>query len=216
LKDYTSGTNNVYVIFQPEECPTNPDDLFASILKMEEDPHLDFNLIGKDLETIASSSSDSGLSSALSLSYEQQLSPFLSKTDNNEEEEIGNSDLSSRQDFMDFEAAASPSLGSVDSPVRSVMSSNIGSPITDMAEEMDYEQSLVAIVTPNNTISSLSTTIATEQPIVDIGKTLSHSRKSTCNNMIKKVREMSLNNVSLFCSQIICLRHVIDLTCTCY
>lgn len=163
--------DDVYVIFQAEDCPTNPDDLFASILKMEEDP-LDFNLIGKDLETIASSSSDSGLSSALSPSYEQQLSPFLSRTDNNEEEEIGNSDLNSSQEFMDFEAAASPSLGSVDSPIRSVMSSNIGSPTTDVAEEMDYEQSLVAIVTPNNTMPSLSTTVATEQPIVDIGKLL--------------------------------------------
>lgn len=158
------------MILQAEECPTNPDDLFASILKLEEDPQFDFSLIGKDLETIASSSSDSGLSSALSPSYEQQLSPFLSRTDNNEEEEIGNSNLSSPQDFVDFEPAASPSLGSVDSPVRSVMSSNIGSPTTDLAEEMDYEQSLVAIVTPNNTMPSLSTTVATEQPIVDIGK----------------------------------------------
>lgn len=164
--------DDVCIIFQAEDCPTNPDDLLASILKMEEDPQLDFNLIGKDLETIASSSSDSGLSSALSLSYEQQLSPFLSRTDNNEEEEIGNSDLNGSQDFVDFEPAASPSLGSVDSPVRSVMSSNIGSPTTDVAEEMDYEQSLVAIVTPNNTMPSLSTTVATEQPTVDIGKLL--------------------------------------------
>ncbi|XP_011641557.1 probable basic-leucine zipper transcription factor J [Pogonomyrmex barbatus] len=152
-----------------EECPTNPDDLFASILKMEEDS-FDFNLIEKNLETIASSSSDSGLSSALSLSYEQQLSPILSRTDNNEEEEIEicNSNLNSPQDFIDFEPATSPSLGSITSPVRSVMSSNIGSPITDATEEMDYEQTLVAVVTPNNTISNLNTTITTGQPINDI------------------------------------------------
>lgn len=177
MKDNISDTNDVYVIFQTEECPMNSDDdLFASILKMEEDP-LGFNLIGKDIETVASSSSDSGLSSALSLSYEQQLSPYLSRTDNNEEEDIGNSDLKSPQDFVDFEAAVSPSLGSVDSSVKSVVSSNIGSPITDLAEEMDYEPSLVAIVTPNNTMPSLSTTVATEQPVVNIGKILSHSRK---------------------------------------
>ena len=137
---------------------------------MEEDPQLDFNLIGKDLETVPSSSSDSGLSSILSLPYEQQLSPFLSRADNNEEEqmEISNSDLSSSQDFIDFEPAASPSLGSIDSPVRSVVSSNIGSPVTDVIEEMDYEQTLVAVVTPNNTTPNTSTTIATEQPIFDI------------------------------------------------
>ncbi|XP_012542686.2 light-inducible protein CPRF2 [Monomorium pharaonis] len=163
--------HNYSDVIAAEECPTNPDDLFASILKMEEEDPLDFSLIGKDLETIASSSSDSGLSSALSLSYEQQLSPFLSsRTDNNEEEEIGNnSNLSSpQQDFMELEPAASPSLASVDSPVRSVMSSNIGSPTNDVVEEMDYEQSLVAIVTPNNTMPCSDASIAAEQPVVDI------------------------------------------------
>lgn len=135
-----------------------------------EDAQLDFNLIGKDLNTSPSSSSDSGLSSMLSPSYEQQLSPFLLKTDNNEEEqiEISNFDLNSPQNFIDFEPAASPSLGSVDSPVRSIMSSNIGSPATDVTEEMDYEQTLVAVVTPNNTMPNINTVVAAEQPI-DIG-----------------------------------------------
>lgn len=156
---------------------------------MEEDPQLNFNLIGKDLETVPSSSSDSGLSSILSLPYEQQLSPFLSRADNNEEEqmEISNSDLSSSQDFIDFEPAASPSLGSIDSPVRSVVSSNIGSPVTDVIEEMDYEQTLVAVVTPNNTTPNTSTTIATEQPIFDIGKILLYRAKYLlilCSNVI--------------------------------
>lgn len=152
---------------------------------MEEDSQLDFNLIGKDLETVPSSSSDSGLSSILSLPYEQQLSPFLSRTDNNAEEqiEISNSDLSSPQDYVDFEPAASPSLGSMDSPVRSVMSSNIGSPATDVVEEMDYEQTLVAVVTPNNTMSNTNTTIATEQSIFDIGKILLYQTKYFFNNI---------------------------------
>lgn len=153
---------------------------------MEEDSQLDFNLIGKDLEAVPSSSSDSGLSSILSLPYEQQLSPFLSRTDNNADEqiEISNSDLSSPQDYVDFEPAASPSLGSVDSPVRSVMSSNIGSPATDVVEEMDYEQTLVAVVTPNNTMSNTNT-IATEQSI--FGKILLYRAKYSliiCANMI--------------------------------
>lgn len=142
---------------------------------MEEDSQLDFNLIGRDLETVPSSSSDSGLSSILSLSYEQQLSPFLSRVDK-EEIEISNSDLSSPQDFVDFEPAASPSLGSVDSPVRSVMSSNIGSPATDVVEEMDYEQTLVAVVTPNNTMPNTGT-IATERATFDVGKILSRRAK---------------------------------------
>lgn len=144
---------------------------------MEEDSQLDFNLIGKDLETVPSSSSDSGLSSILSLPYEQQLSPFLSRTDNNAEEiEISNSDLGSPQEFVDFKPVTSPSLGSVDSPVRSVVSSNIGSPATDMVEEMDYEQTLVAVVTPNNTIPNTGTT-ATERAIFDAGKILLYQSK---------------------------------------
>ncbi|KAL6437155.1 hypothetical protein ACFW04_005022 [Cataglyphis niger] len=169
VKDELFDDNYGDDVIAAEECPTNPDDLFASILKMEEDSQLDFNLIGKDLETVPSSSSDSGLSSILSLPYEQQLSPFLSRTDNNAEEqiEISNSDLSSPQDYVDFEPAASPSLGSIDSPVRSVMSSNIGSPVTDVVEEMDYEQTLVAVVTPNNTMSNTNATITTEQSIFD-------------------------------------------------
>lgn len=156
-------------VLQAEESPAETEDLFASILKMEEDTQLGFNLIDKDLETIQSSSSDSGLSSALSLSYEQQLSPFLSKVNEEEHIEISNSDLSSPQNFMDFEPAASPSLASVDSPVRSVVSSNIGSPATDVTEEIDYEQTLVAVVTPNNTTPNGNTVVA-EQPIVDISK----------------------------------------------
>lgn len=194
-----------FVILQADE--TNPEEFFASILDMNS--HLDFGLIEKDLETIPSSSSDSGLSSALSLSesYEQQLSPFLSKTDNNDEEEIGNSNLNSPQDCMDFEPAASPSLGSVDSPVRSVMSSNIGSPTTDLVEEMDLDHSLVAIVAPNNIMPNLNTTttIATEQSLGDIGRFLLYVQGHiwiyiwyvTICYIKCKVQETSLNNISL-------------------
>ncbi|XP_029664917.1 cyclic AMP-responsive element-binding protein 3-like protein 1 [Formica exsecta] len=182
-------------VITAEECPTNPDDLFASILKMEDDSQLDFNLIGKDLETVPSSSSDSGLSSILSLPYEQQLSPFLSRTDNNAEEqiEISNSDLSSPQDYVDFEPAASPSLGSMDSPVRSVMSSNIGSPATDVVEEMDYEQTLVAVVTPNNTMSNTNTTIATEQSIFDIDPAPKQEIRITPQENTMNVRNLACN-----------------------
>lgn len=133
---------------------------------MEEDP-LGFNLIGKDHEMIASSPSDSGLSSALSLSYEQELSPLLSI---NEEEHIEiNADSNSSQNFVDFESADSPiqTLGSVDSPVRSGMSSDISSPAAEeVAEEVDYGQTLVAVVTPNNTMPNVNATIATEQPVI--------------------------------------------------
>ncbi|GAB1859015.1 cAMP-responsive element-binding protein 3-like protein 4 [Camponotus japonicus] len=174
-----------------EECPTNPDDLFASILKMEEDSQLDFNLIGRDLETVPSSSSDSGLSSILSLSYEQQLSPFLSRVDK-EEIEISNSDLSSPQDFVDFEPAASPSLGSVDSPVRSVMSSNIGSPATDVVEEMDYEQTLVAVVTPNNTMPNTGT-IAAERATFDVDSTPKQEIRITPQENSVNVRNLTCN-----------------------
>ncbi|XP_011866872.1 PREDICTED: cyclic AMP response element-binding protein A-like [Vollenhovia emeryi] len=190
VKDELFVDHNYGDVITAEECPTNPDDLLASFLKLEEDPHLDFNL--KDLETIASSSSDSGLSSALSLSYEQQLSPFLSRPDHNEEEELGNSDLNSPQNFMDLDPTPpSPSLGSVDSPVRSVVSSNIGSPTTDVAEEMDCEQSLVAIVTPNN---SLSTAIATEQPTVDTDSAPKQQVQLTSQENAINIRNLTCNN----------------------
>ncbi|KAL0123815.1 hypothetical protein PUN28_005976 [Cardiocondyla obscurior] len=176
-------------VIMAEECSPNPDDLFASILKME-DSNLDLGFIGKDLETIASSSSDSGLSSALSLSYEQQLSPFLSRTDNNEEEEIGTSDQNNPE-FGELEFAASPSVGSVDSPVRSVMSSNVGSPTTDVTEEIDYDQSLVAIVTPNNTMPGLNATTVTEEPVVDIDSTFTQQIKLTPQENTVNIRNVN-------------------------
>ncbi|XP_020286116.1 uncharacterized protein LOC109855862 [Pseudomyrmex gracilis] len=189
IKDDLFVDDNYGDIAAAEESPAETEDLFASILKMEEDTQLGFNLIDKDLETIQSSSSDSGLSSALSLSYEQQLSPFLSKVNEEEHIEISNSDLSSPQNFMDFEPAASPSLASVDSPVRSVVSSNIGSPATDVTEEIDYEQTLVAVVTPNNTTPNGNTVVA-EQPIVDI----SPAHKQTTTYVIP--RESAARNLT--------------------
>ncbi|EFN83508.1 cAMP-responsive element-binding protein 3-like protein 4 [Harpegnathos saltator] len=149
-----------------EFATSTSDDLLATIMKLQEE-NPDF-LIEKDLEdTSPFSLSDSGLSSTQSLSYEQQLSPLFIKNED-EQIEIVNSNLNSPQDLMDFEPVASPiqSLGSVDSPVRSVMSSNIGSPATDVAEEMDYGQTLVAVVTPNNTMPSANanTAIVAEEP----------------------------------------------------
>ncbi|XP_053982336.1 cyclic AMP response element-binding protein A-like [Hylaeus anthracinus] len=150
-----------------EEWPSNPDDFLDSIFKLEDHQ---FNLIENDLETIPSSSSDSGLSSALSLSCEQQLSPLLPIEE--DQVEISNSEMSSPQNFMDFESLDSPnqSVGSVDSPVRSVVSSNVGSPVTDIPEEMDVEQTLVAVVNPNNTMADTATTILTEHPVLDLDK----------------------------------------------
>ncbi|KAK1124238.1 hypothetical protein K0M31_006614 [Melipona bicolor] len=150
-----------------EEWPTNPDDFLDSIFKLEDNQ---FNLINNDLDAIPSSSSDSGLSSALSLSCEQQLSPLLPIEE--DQLEISNSEINSPQNVMDFDPLGSPnqSMASVDSPVRSVVSSNIGSPVTDVAEEMDVEHTLVAVVNPANTLADANT-IVTEQPVVDLEKT---------------------------------------------
>ncbi|KAF3422149.1 hypothetical protein E2986_11270 [Frieseomelitta varia] len=147
-----------------EEWPTNPDDFLDSIFKLEDNQ---FNLMDNDLDAIPSSSSDSGLSSALSLSCEQQLSPLLPIEE--DQLEISNSEINSPQNVMEFEPLGSPnqSMASVDSPIRS----NIGSPVTDVAEEMDVEQTLVAVVNPANTLADANTTIVTEQPVADLEKT---------------------------------------------
>ncbi|XP_031837237.1 uncharacterized protein LOC116429016 [Nomia melanderi] len=150
-----------------EEWPTNPDDFLDSIFKLGDNQ---FDLIENDLDTIPSSSSDSGLSSALSLSCEQQLSPLLPIEE--DQVEISNSGMNSPQNFVDFDSLDSPnqSMGSVDSPVRSVVSSNIGSPATDVAEEMDVEHTLVAVVNPNNTFTDVNMTNIAESPVIDLDK----------------------------------------------
>lgn len=124
-----------------EWMTSNTDDLFGSIFNMDDQ----FNLIDNDLETIPSSSSDSGLSSALSLSCEQQLSPLLPIDD--DQVEMGNDSINSPQDYTEFDSLGSPndSMGSIDSPVRSVMSSNLGSPATDINEEMEFEPMLTVV-----------------------------------------------------------------------
>lgn len=172
-----------------EEWPTNPDDFLDSIFKLEDQ----FNLMETDLETIPSSSSDSGLSSALSLSCEQQLSPLLPIEE--DQVEISNSDLSSPQNLMDFESLGSPnqSMGSVDSPVRSVVSSNIGSPATDVPEEMEFDHTLVAVVNPNNTLADATTAVVTEQPAVEtVVKPQVHVAPQENNNTIN-VRNLTCN-----------------------
>lgn len=158
------------MLFKAEEWPTNPDDFLDSIFKLEDNQ---FNLIDNDLDAIPSSSSDSGLSSALSLSCEQQLSPLLPIEE--DQVEMSNSEMSSPQNIMDFDSLGSPnqSMASIDSPVRSVVSSNIGSPSMDVAEEMDVEHTLVAVMNPTNTtVVDANTTIVTEQPVIDLGKKL--------------------------------------------
>ncbi|XP_076160520.1 uncharacterized protein LOC143143303 isoform X2 [Ptiloglossa arizonensis] len=173
-----------------EEWPTNPDDFLDSIFKLEDHQ---FNLIENDLETIPSSSSDSGLSSALSLSCEQQLSPLLPIEE--DQVEISNSEMSSPQNFMDFESLDSPnqSVGSLGSPVRSVVSSNIGSPVTDVAEEMDGEHTLVAVVNPNNTLADTKATVLTEQPVVELDKVPKVRVTPQENNNTINVRNITCN-----------------------
>ncbi|XP_076751200.1 uncharacterized protein LOC143432201 [Xylocopa sonorina] len=152
-----------------EEWPTNTDDFLDSIFKLEDNQ---FNLIENDLEAIPSSSSDSGLSSALSLSCEQQLSPLLPIEE--DQTEISNSEMNSPENIVDLESLGSPnqSVASMDSPVRSVVSSSIGSPTMDVPEETETEQTFVAVVNPNNTFADINnTTILTEQPVIDLDKT---------------------------------------------
>ncbi|XP_015594688.1 cyclic AMP response element-binding protein A [Cephus cinctus] len=130
-----------------EEWPTNPDDFLDSIFKLDNQ----FSLIdNNELEAIPSSSSDSGLSSALSLSCEQQLSPLL--TIEEDQMEFAESEISSPQNFVDFDSLGSPnqSLTSMDSPVRSVFSSNMGSPIIeDNIDEMEFQPTVVGLVNTN-------------------------------------------------------------------
>ena len=173
-----------------EEWPSNTDDFLDSIFKLEDNQ---FNLMQDDLETIPSSSSDSGLSSALSLSCEQQLSPFLHIEE--DQVEISNSEISSPQNFMDFDPLGSPnqSMGSVDSPVRSVISSSMGSPATDVAEEMDVEHTFVAVVNPNNTLADVNATIVAEQPMVDLEKTPKQIQVAPQENNTINVRNIAYN-----------------------
>lgn len=126
-----------------EEWPTNPDDFLDSMFKF--DNQFD-NLIENDLDAIPSSSSDSGLSSALSLSCEQQLSPLLPIEE--DQVELCNSELSSPQNYMDFESVDSPnrSVGSEDGPTQSVASSNVGSPETDVTEDVEFEHKSNSVV----------------------------------------------------------------------
>jgi cell division septum initiation protein DivIVA len=109
----------------------------------------DFNIDNE----LASASSDSGLSSALSQCGEQQLSPLLNSVEEDQGELHGSL---SPQNYLDFESFGSPneSLGSVDSPIRSVISSSMGSPAADITEEMDFEP-LVSMVEPNDIENSI-------------------------------------------------------------
>uniref|UniRef100_A0A0C9RCM8 CREB3L4 protein n=1 Tax=Fopius arisanus TaxID=64838 RepID=A0A0C9RCM8_9HYME len=144
-----------------EWMTSNTDDLFGSIFSLDDQ----FNLIDNDLETIPSSSSDSGLSSALSLSCEQQLSPLLPIDD--DQIEIGNDSISSPQNYGDFEPLGSPndSMASIDSPVRSVMSSNLGSPATDITEEMEFEPMVTVVDSGTVENTELTMPVIKQEPM---------------------------------------------------
>lgn len=116
-------------------------------------------------------SSDSGLSSALSLSGEQQLSPFL----HFEDDPTDLNDKVSPKDIVDFESFGSPneSFNSIDSPNRSTISSCMGSPETDATEEMDFETSLMPIVdsiTTTETSGEIKMPIIKQEPSIEFGK----------------------------------------------
>ncbi|XP_015186621.1 PREDICTED: cyclic AMP response element-binding protein A-like [Polistes dominula] len=172
-----------------EEWSTNPDELLESFFKLEDSQ---FNLIENNLDVTPSSSSDSGLSSALSLSCEQQLSPILPIEE--DQIEISNSDSCSPQNFMEFDPLGSPnqSMGSINSPIRSVVSSTIGSPVTDVNEEVDFEPTLVAVVNPNNTVPDSTTVITTDQqPTVNIETQIKHEERMTSPEKTVKVRNLT-------------------------
>ncbi|XP_066584576.1 cyclic AMP-responsive element-binding protein 3-like protein 1 [Prorops nasuta] len=165
-----------------EEWPTNPDDFLESIFNLE-----------MDLETIPSSSSDSGLSSALSLSCEQQLSPLPPIEE--DKSENGHSHLDSPQNLMDFESIGSPnqSMGSMDSPARSVMSSNLGSPVADVTEDMEMEHTLVAVVNPKN-VTEATQNVTAVRPTIDLDSIKKSQGQVAQQENIINVRNLACNN----------------------
>ncbi|XP_057323834.1 cyclic AMP-responsive element-binding protein 3-like protein 2 [Microplitis mediator] len=183
-----------------ESWPTPTDEFLDSMLKLEHP----FNLMENDVDALPSSSSDSGLSSALSLSCEQQLSPLLPIED---QLELSNDNQSSPQNFTDFQYLGSPndSVGSftADSPVRSVMSSNVGSPGTDMTEEMDFESNYITAVDPNVVEGSIETPVQLikqePQPVIEFNsapkqpvkkqETTLNLRNITCNGK-RNIRQL--------------------------
>ncbi|XP_015125069.1 cyclic AMP-responsive element-binding protein 3-like protein 1 [Diachasma alloeum] len=166
-----------------EWMTSNTDDLFGSIFNMDDQ----FNLIDNDLETIPSSSSDSGLSSALSLSCEQQLSPLLPIDD--DQVEIGNDSISSPPNYTEFDSLGSPndSMGSIDSPVRSVMSSNLGSPGTDINEEMEFEPMLTVVDSGAVENPEMTMPVIKQEPMADLDAPLTQQ-------MIKQEPTVTIRN----------------------
>ncbi|CAG5101235.1 Similar to CREB3L4: Cyclic AMP-responsive element-binding protein 3-like protein 4 (Homo sapiens) [Cotesia congregata] len=186
-----------------EEWSTQQEDIF-DMLKLENP----FNLMESDIEALPSSSSDSGLSSVLSLSCEQQLSPLLPIEDHLE---LSDDNQNSSQNFTDFQYLGSPndSVGSFtgDSPVRSVMSSNVGSPGTDITEEMDFESNYITAVDPNIVEGSIESPVhlikQESQPVIEFN--------STPKQPVKK-QETTLNLRSITCNGKRSIRQVIRVT----
>lgn len=90
-------------------------------------------------------SSDSGLSSALSLTGEEHMSPLLTFNDDANElnDKAFNADALIRYEPF---YPSNESFDSNDSPIRSVMSSSMGSPeADDVIEDMDFEPNMVTI-----------------------------------------------------------------------
>lgn len=185
---------------QAEEWPTNTDDLFDSIFKLDNQ----FNLIENDLDEMPSSSSDSGLSSVLSLSGEQQLSPLLPIEE--DQIELSNSNLRNPPKFMDFDSMPSPNQSldnssPADSPMRSVMSSSsIGSPATpldaDLTESMDFQPSLLTLIEETSTAAETATMAVASNQLPP-----NHSHQPTpifeCGNYCIFIFIQSMNQFSL-------------------
>lgn len=179
-----------------EEWPTPEvyqDELFLnSFLNDNQFNLMDQDTMPEDLDTIPSSSSDSGLSSALSLSCEQQLSPLLPIEE--DQAEIINSCLSSPQNAMEFDYLDSPdqSIGSVDSPTRSVVSSDIGSPVTDTTEEMDCQQACLTLVNPQVTEDATIESTIDQNPVIDFDGNVKRVHLTTQENTTN-LRSISCN-----------------------
>lgn len=192
VKDETYNDDN---IVNEEWIATSgyQDDFLNSFLNDDQFNFMDNDTISGDLEAVPSSSSDSGLSSAFSLSCEQQLSPHLPM----EEDQTGiiNSCLNSPQNTAEFDYLDSPneSVDSVGSPDRSVVSSNFGSPIPQSTEEMDCQQTFVTIVNPQAMEEASSETIVEQNPVVNFDSSAKPETHITTNDNTVSLRNISCN-----------------------
>ncbi|KAF7990053.1 hypothetical protein HCN44_008996 [Aphidius gifuensis] len=130
--------------------PINELDTINDLNDMDLTSNLNF-----DNDLASPPSSDSGLSSALSLTGEEHMSPLLTFDDDANElndKKFNPDDLIRYEPFY----PSNESFDSNDSPIRSVMSSSMGSPETgDVIEDMDFEPNMVTIPEQTDIESSM-------------------------------------------------------------